>query len=72
MLHFLFNEEIMTTNGYLMMALTVTGSAVLAAVLAVKRRARLVDATDEHQKALQRWEDDTGNVLSAKPFKRSY
>jgi hypothetical protein len=52
----------------LMLALTVTGSAALA-LLAVKRRARLVETTAEHKKALQRWEDDTGNVLPDKPIK---
>ena len=48
----------------LIFALTVTGSAALAALLATKRRARLVEATAVHKKDLQRWEDDTGNVLS--------
>lgn len=62
----------MTLNRNLMMALTVTGSAALAALLAVKRRARLVEATAEHKKDLQRWEDDTGNVLPAKPIKQTF
>lgn len=52
-----------------MLALTVTGSAALAALVAVKqRRAKLAETTAEHKKDLQRWEDDTGNVLPATPI----
>jgi hypothetical protein len=50
------NEDIINLNSNLMMALTVIGNASLAALLAVKRRARLVDATAEHKKDLYRWE----------------
>jgi hypothetical protein len=62
----------MTLSKNLMMVLTVTGSAALAALLAVKSRARRVEATAEHKKDLQRWEDDTGNVLPAKPFNQTF
>lgn len=60
----------MILNRNIMLALTVTGSVALAALLAVKRHTQLVDAKAEHKKALQRWEDDTGNVLTDKPIQR--
>ena len=54
----------MILNRNLMLALTVTGSATLAALLAVQRRARL---SEEKQKKndLQRWENETGSFAPA-------
>ena len=53
----------MILNRNLILALTLTGSVVAAAVLAVQRNARRLEAA-RHQTALQVWENETGSVMA--------
>ena len=53
----------MILNRTLILALTVTSGAALAAILAVQRRSRLLDE-EQTKKDLQRWEDETGSFAS--------
>ena len=52
----------MTLSRNLILALTVTGGAAVAAVLAVRRRTRLVDAV-QHKTDLQTWEGEGGGPV---------
>lgn len=56
-------EKAMILNRKLMFALTVAGGAAVAAVLAVQRNARRLEA-EQHQRDLQVWENETGSVGS--------
>ena len=47
----------------LMLALTVTGGAAVAAFLAIKNHKQQQEA-DQHEKALQVWDDETGSPAS--------
>ena len=53
----------MTLNGNLILALTLAGSAAVAAVLAVRRRERRLEAAALHESDLQRWESDGGSPV---------
>ena len=46
----------------MIVALTMAGSAAIATVLAFQRRARQLERTRQKMD-LQRWENETGNVL---------
>ena len=61
---FLFNEEYMMLTRNMIVALTMAGSAAVAAVLAIQRHARQLERTQQKMD-LQRWENETGNVLPA-------
>ena len=50
----------MTSSRNLIFALTVTGGAAVAAVLAIRRRERRMEAA-RHEMDLQRWEDECGS-----------
>lgn len=50
----------MTFGRNLIVALTMSGGAAIAAVLAFQRRARQQQRA-QHRADLQRWDDDTGN-----------
>ena len=52
----------MTLSRNLILALTVTGSAAVAAVLAVRRHARRLDAV-QHKTDLQTWESEGGSPV---------
>jgi hypothetical protein len=58
----------MILNRNLMLALTVTASAAFVAVLAVQRRARLLEA-EQNRNDLQRWENETGSFAPAAMIK---
>ena len=51
----------MIFNKSLMLALTVSGGAAVAAVLAVQRNTRRME-TAQHEAALQVWENETGST----------
>ena len=50
----------MTLSRNLILALTVTGSAAIAAVLALRRNARRLEAV-QHKAELQAWEHEGGS-----------
>jgi Flp pilus assembly protein protease CpaA len=52
----------MTLNRNLILALTLTGGAVIAAILAVRRRDRRLEAV-QHQTELQTWEGEGGGSV---------
>jgi len=52
----------MTLSGNLILALTVTGGAAVAAVLAVRRHARRLEAA-QHKTDLQTWESEGGSPV---------
>ena len=52
----------MTLSRNLILALTVTGGAAVAAVLAARRRARRLEAV-QHKTDLQTWESEGGSPV---------
>lgn len=52
----------MSLNRNLILALTLTGGAVIAAILAVRRRERRLEAV-RHQTELQTWEGEGGGSV---------
>ena len=58
----------MALSRNLILALTVTGGAAVAAVFAVRRRARLLEAV-QHKTDLQTWESDGGGPVRPAPVK---
>jgi hypothetical protein len=58
----LFNEESMMLSRNMIVALTMAGSAAIAAAVAIQRHARKLERT-QHKMDLQRWENETGSTL---------
>lgn len=59
---FLYNEVAMMLTRNMIVALTMAGGAAIATVLVFQRHARQLERTRQTMD-LQRWENETGNVL---------
>ena len=59
---FLYNKEVKMLTRNMIVALTMAGSAAIATVLAVRRHSKKLERTRQKMD-LQRWENETGNVL---------